>query len=264
MPDVNDARHTVAEARRVYTELVREGVPLGYLDIGGGLGVDYTSEKKASDSSVNYTIQEYCTNIVETVPYGMDEAGVEHPILVSESGRAVVATSSLLIFDVLESTLYDAPDRPDAHPDDHHLLRDLLAISEYLVPEKVQECWNDAGFYRDELRSTFRHGQVDLQQMARAERIYLNLMASVKKIVQSDASDGELRKELESIADVYHCNFSLFQSLPDSCAIDQLHPVVPLQMLNQTPDRRAVLSDITCDSDGKLDRFILAGEIAQR
>ncbi|SLN58083.1 Biosynthetic arginine decarboxylase [Roseovarius albus] len=262
VPDVNDVRRSVTEACRYFTELAREGVPLTHLDLGGGLGVDYTGEKRASENSINYTMEEYCTNVVETVAYAMDEANVDHPVLVTESGRAISATSSMLIFDVLETTLYDAPDAPAVEPDDHHFLTDLAAISGYLVPERVQECWNDARFYRDELRALFRRGRVDLRQMARAEQTYLKLMARIKEITHLVEQNSELDKELQKIADVYHCNFSVFQSLPDVWAIEQLHPIVPLQMLNQTPDRRAVLSDITCDSDGKLDKFILDGEIA--
>jgi len=187
---------------------------------------------------------------------------VPHPVLVTESGRAVVATSSMLIFDVLEATLYDAPDAPDVQPDDHHLVSDLAAISGYLVSGRVQECWNDATFYREELRGLFRRGMVDLRQMARAERIYLSLVARIKALVDASEEVNELGEKLEKVADVYHCNFSLFQSLPDVWAIGQLHPIVPLQMLDKTPDRRAVLSDITCDSDGKVDRFILADGIS--
>ncbi|MCG7572122.1 biosynthetic arginine decarboxylase [Phaeobacter sp. CNT1-3] len=262
VPDVNDVRRAATEACRYFTELTGEGVPLTHLDLGGGLGVDYTGEKRASENSINYSMAEYATAVVETVAYAMDEAEVDHPVLVTESGRAVSATSSMLIFDVLESTLYDAPDAPDVQPDDHHLLADLAAVSGYLVADRVQECWNDARFYRDELRALFRRGYVDLRQMARAERIYLNLMARIKDIARTAEANSELDKELQKIADVYHCNFSVFQSLPDVWAIDQLHPIVPLQMLDQEPDRRAVLSDITCDSDGKLDQFILDGEIA--
>ena len=262
VPDVNDVRRAVTEACRYFTELTREGVPLTHLDLGGGLGVDYTGEKRASENSINYTMEEYCANVVETVAYAMDEAGVDHPVLVTESGRAVSATSSMLIFDVLETTLYDAPDAPDAGPDDHHLLADLRAVSGYLVPDRVQECWNDARFYRDELRALFRRGHVGIREMARAERTYLNLMARIKEIAHEAEQNSDLDRELQKIADVYHCNFSVFQSLPDVWAIDQLHPIVPLQMLDQAPDRRAVLSDITCDSDGKLDQFILNGEIS--
>ncbi|MEW2916131.1 biosynthetic arginine decarboxylase [Ruegeria sp. ANG10] len=260
--DVNDVRRAVGEACRYYTELTREGVPLTHLDLGGGMGVDYTGEKKAAENSINYTVEEYCANVVETVAYAMDEAEVEHPTLVTESGRAVVATSSMLVFNVLESTLYDAPNGPEVEADDHHLVSDLAAINGYLSTERLQECWNDANFYRNELRALFRRGYVDLRQMARAERIYLSLMARLKALAASDGLETDVDDQLEKVADIYHCNFSLFQSLPDVWAIDQLHPIVPLQGLNQTPDRRAVLSDITCDSDGKIDRFILADGVS--
>ncbi len=260
--DVNDVRRAVGEACRYYTELTAEGVPLTHLDLGGGMGVDYTGEKKAAENSINYTVEEYCANVVETVAYAMDEDKVAHPTLVTESGRAVVATSSMLVFNVLECTLYDAPTAPDADPDDHHLVSDLAAVRGYLKPDRLQECWNDANFYRNELRALFRRGYVDLRQMARAERIYLNLMARVKALVAAQDGETDVDDQLEKLADIYHCNFSLFQSLPDVWAIDQLHPIVPLQMLNQTPDRRAVLSDITCDSDGKVDKFILADGVS--
>ena len=258
VPDVHDVRRAASEACRYFTALCEEGAPLTHLDLGGGLGVDYTGEKRSTENSINYTVEEYCTNVVETVAYAMDDAGLSHPFLVTESGRAISATSSMLIFDVLEATLYDGPEAPGVEPDDHHYVSDLSEISAYLVPERVQECWNDATYYRDELRALFRRGAVDLRQMARAERIYLSLIARIKALALNMEDTGDLEIQLEQVADVYHCNFSLFQSLPDVWAIDQMHPIVPLQMLNQKPDRRAVLSDITCDSDGKVDKFILA------
>ena len=262
VPDVNDVRRAVGEACRYYTELTREGVPLTHLDLGGGMGVDYTGEKRATENSINYTVEEYCSNVVETVLYAMDEAGIDHPTLVTESGRAVVATSSMLVFNVLETTLYDAPAAPAAEPDDHHLLTDLAAVNTYLSAERVQECWNDATFYRNELRALFRRGYIDLRQMARAERVYLHLMSRIKALVAAMDDFTDVDDQLEKAADIYHCNFSLFQSLPDVWAIDQLHPIVPLQMLDREPDRRAVLSDITCDSDGKVNRFILADGVS--
>lgn len=263
VPDVIEVRRAVAEACRYFVALTGEGAPLTHLDLGGGLGVDYTGEKRASENSINYTVEEYCANVVETVAYAMDEAGLKHPVLVTESGRALVATSSMLIFEALESTKYDAPDTPEPEEGDNHLVSDLAAVGGYLSPERVQECWNDASYYRDELRALFRRGFVDLRQMARAERIYLSLMSRIKAVVATLEDASDLSDDMRGIADVYHCNFSLFQSLPDVWAIDQLHPIVPLQMLNQTPDRQAILSDITCDSDGKIDRFILADGIYQ-
>jgi arginine decarboxylase len=262
VPDVNDIRRAVGEACRYYTELTNEGVPLTHLDLGGGMGVDYTGEKKAAENSINYSGAEYCANVVETVLYAMDEAGVDHPTLVTESGRAVSATSSILIFNVLETTLYDAPAAPQIEEDDHHLLVVLAAVNGYLSAERLQECWNDASFYRNELRALFRRGYIDLRQMARAERVYLHLMARIKTLVADIDDASDIDEQLEKVADIYHCNFSLFQWLPDSWAIDELLPIVPLQMLNDPTDRRAVLSDITCDSDGKVDRFILADGVS--
>ncbi|WP_343563375.1 biosynthetic arginine decarboxylase [Kiloniella sp. b19] len=257
VPDVNDVRRSVSEACRYFAEMSREGAPLTHLDLGGGLGVDYTGEKKASENSVNYSVEEYCTNVVETVAYAMDEAGLKHPTLVTESGRAVSATSSMLIFDVLEATLFDAGDSPGVEEGDHHLVSDLAAVGGYLNHTRLQECINDATYYRNELRALFRRGYIDLRQMARAERIYLHLTARFKETARIAENPSEVDAHLERLADIYHCNFSLFQSLPDVWAIDQLHPVVPLQKLNEPTDRRAILSDITCDSDGKIDSFIL-------
>ncbi|MDA8869842.1 biosynthetic arginine decarboxylase [Rhizobiaceae bacterium] len=258
IPDVNDVRRSAIEACRTYVGLAGEGAPLTHLDLGGGLGVDYTGEKRASTSSINYTVAEYCENIVETVRYAMDEAGLEHPTLVTESGRAVVATSSLLIFEALEATLYDSDVRETPSEGDHHYVSDLAAVETYLSPNRLQECLNDAAFYRNELRGLFLRGGVDLRQMARAERIYLHLMSAIKRVVHETVHEHGIDEQLDALADIYHCNFSLFQSLPDVWAIDQVHPIAPLQRLHEEPTRRAILSDITCDSDGKIDSFILA------
>ncbi len=262
VPDVNDVRRAVGEACRYFVELTREGAELTHLDLGGGLGVDYTGEKKAIENSTNYSVEEYCANVVETVAYAMDEAELTHPTLITESGRAVVATSSMLLFNVLEATLFDAPTAPKPEEDDHHLVADLAAVEGYLNADRLQECLNDATFYRNELRALFRRGYISLRQMGRAERIYLHLMSKIKELAPPAGTAPEIDEQLEKVADIYHCNFSLFQSLPDVWAIDQLHPIVPLQRLNEVPDRRAVLSDITCDSDGKVDKFILADGIS--
>lgn len=257
VPNVIDVRRTVTEACRFYTELRRLGAPLGYLDMGGGLGIDYTGEKRASDNSVNYTVDEYATAIVETVGYAMDEAGEDHPTLVTESGRYVVALSSMLIFDVLDATLYGVADKPVTTEADHHLLTDLMAVEGYVTPGRLQECFNDAVYYRDEVRALFRRGQLDLAQLAVAERAFLFILSRIGDVVREKGAGEALSEELEGFVDYYHCNFSLFQSLPDVWAIDQLHPVIPLQRLDETPTRRAVLTDITCDSDGKIDKFVL-------
>lgn len=258
VPNVLDVRRTVTEACRFYTELCALGAPLEYLDLGGGLGIDYTGEKRSTENSVNYTVEEYCLAIVETVTYAMDDAGLDHPMIVTESGRYVVALSSMLVFDILDATLYDVPKPPTAHPEDHHMLADLLAVESYLSGPRVQECFNDAVYYRDEMRALFRRGRLNLRQMARAEQAFLYTLSRIGTVVRTEAEPGALDDELEGFVDYYHGNFSLFQSLPDVWAIDQLHPVMPLQRLNEPPERRAILTDITCDSDGKIDRFVLA------
>ena len=258
VPQMMDIRQAIDEACRFYTELRRLGVPLTILDLGGGLGIDYTGEARATENSINYTVDEYCSNLVEAVKYAMDEAGQPHPVLVTESGRAVVAYSSMLLSEILEASYFDraAPITPEEG--DHHMLSDMAAIVGYLNPRRVQECLNDAEYYREELRALFRRGVIDIEQVARAEQIFLFLVGRIKDLVaQTPDVPQEVLHELSAHRDIYRTNFSLFQSLPDVWAIDQLVPIAPLQRLNEVPGRRAVLSDITCDSDGKIDQFVL-------
>ncbi|MEM8750311.1 MAG: biosynthetic arginine decarboxylase [Pseudomonadota bacterium] len=257
IPNVNDVRRAVSEACRVFTELSKEGVPLAYLDLGGGLGVDYTGQKSSTVNSTNYTTEEYCSNIVEVVGYAMEEAGLDHPTIITESGRAISAHSSVLIFSVLEATRYDDAKMQLPEDGDHHFISDLAAITDYLTAERMQECLNDARYYRDELRRLFSMGNIGIREMARAEKIFLHISSRIKALIGMDhPHSSEMEEKLNQLVDIYHCNFSLFQSLPDVWGIDQLHPIVPLQRLNEAPSRRAILSDITCDSDGKIDHFI--------
>jgi arginine decarboxylase len=258
VPNIIEIRMAAQEACRFFTEIRNEGAPLEILDLGGGLGIDYTGEHTATENSTNYSLQEYCANIVETVKYEMDEANLDHPMIITESGRACVAQSSLLIFNVLEATHFDSDVRVEAEEGDHHLIESMLGIPDYLNEKRVQECWNDLVYYRNEVRALFRRGQISLRETAKAERIYLYVMKIIKSVVMSDdLLNDEWRDALDQVADIYHCNFSLFQSLPDVWAINQLHPISPVHRLNEVPTRRAILSDITCDSDGKIDRFVL-------
>ncbi len=265
IPDVIDVRRAVAEACRYYVELRREGCALTHLDLGGGLGVDYTGEHRSSAGSINYTIEEYCENIVETVQYAMEEAGEPHPTLVTESGRATVATSSMLVFDILEATHLDTDRETAVEEGDSHTLADLAAVPSYLTPRRIQECLNDANYYRGELRAQFAQGRVGLREMARGERIYLYAIGRIREfaMAQPGGPTEDVEAALDDLADIYHGNFSLFQSLPDMWAIDQLHPIAPLQRLDETPDRRAWISDITCDSDGRIDRFVLGSGVGR-
>ena len=258
VPNILEIRMAAQEACRFFCEIKREGAPLTYLDLGGGLGIDYTGEHTATENSTNYTLEEYCANIIETVKFAMDESDVNHPTIITESGRASVAQSSLLIFNVLEATQFDSDVHVEADKEDHHLIESMLGIPSYLDTKRVQECWNDLVYYRNEVRALFRRGQLSLRETAKAERIYLYVMKMIKSLVISeDLLNDEWREALDQVADIYHCNFSLFQSLPDVWAINQLHPIAPIHRHHEEPTRRAILSDITCDSDGRIDRFVL-------
>ena len=263
VPNIIEIRMAALEACRFFIEMVKEGAPLTYLDLGGGLGVDYTGEHRATENSTNYTLNEYCLNIVETVKYAMDEAGAAHPVIITESGRACVAQSSMLLFNVLEATRFDSSEPVTAEDDDHPLLQSMLAIEDYLTPERVNEAWNDLVYYRNEMRNLLKTGQVSLRETAKSERAHLYLMSRIKTLLADGAIDNEeMKAALAQTADIYHGNFSLFQSLPDVWAIDQIHPIAPLHRLGEKPRRRAILSDITCDSDGKIDKFVLGDGVA--
>ncbi len=262
VPNIMDVRRAATEACRFYVELSRMGAPLQYLDLGGGLGIDYTGERRPDENSVNYTVNEYCGNLVETVGYAMDDAGIAHPTIVTESGRFVVAQSAIFVFNILGATLYDNLEKVVIQEGDHHLLSDLLAVEAYIDGPRLQEALNDAIYYRDEIRALFRRGQIDLQLLARAEQAFLYLLSRFKAASKREAYAGQIDEQLTGFVDYYHGNFSLFQSLPDVWAIDQLHPIMPLQRLNEDPTRSAILTDITCDSDGKIDQFVLADGVA--
>ena len=259
IPHIIEVRKAVKEACTFYAELKREGAPLTYLDIGGGLGVDYTGEHKSDANSINYSLQEYCTNVVETIKFALDEQNIEHPYIISESGRACVAHSSMLIFNVLEVTRYDSPHPVEISEDDHELIRNILEVESYLTELRLQECLNDLCYYREELRLRFRTRQSSLRQLAKGEQAFLYMIHRLKQVAnQCEHVHEELKRSLEDMSDIYHCNFSLFQSLPDVWAIDQVHPIAPIQRLNEQPTRHGTLSDITCDSDGKIDQFVVA------
>ncbi len=263
IPNIIEIRKATQEACQFFAELRREGAPLEYLDLGGGLGIDYTGEKSDTANSINYSLKEYCLNVIETVKDMMDSNQTDHPVIITESGRACVAQSSLLIFNVLEATHFDSEREIKPEKGDHPLLKKMLEIQTYLTAERVQECWNDLKYYRDEVRALFRRNQISLAMTARTERAYLYLMNRIKTVLRDpEAMTEDMREALVQAADIYHCNFSLFQSLPDVWAIDQIHPLAPLQRLHEPPMRVAILSDITCDSDGKIDKFVLGDGIS--
>jgi arginine decarboxylase len=258
VPNIRDIRSAVLEAARVYAELVKEGAPMGYLDLGGGLAVDYDGSNTNYTNSRNYSVEEYCTDIVEAVMSTLDSSDVPHPIIVTESGRTTVAYYSILLFNVLDVEKFEEYGIPDKIDEDvPEQIKNLFEVNKNLSLKNIQECYNDALYYRDEIRDMFKHGRISLRERAFSEKIFwntINQIAKEKKRLKNAPPDLE---DIESaIADIYYCNFSVFQSIPDSWAIDQLFPIMPVHRLLEMPKRNAVIADITCDCDGKIDHFI--------
>lgn len=258
IPNIRDIRSAVLEAARVYAELKKEGAQMGYLDLGGGLAVDYDGSQTNYSSSRNYTVDEYCTDVVEAVMNVLDKAEVAHPTIITESGRSLVAYYSVLIFNVLGVQEFEKYYVQEELAEDvNETIKHLHEASKNITPKNVQECYNDALYYRDQIRDMFKHGRISLRERALSEKIFWNIINDVVKKKQKVRFATDELEDLETaIADIYYCNFSLFQSIPDSWAIDQLFPIMPLQRLNEVPHKNAVIADITCDCDGKIDNFI--------
>lgn len=257
IPNIRDIRNGVVEAARYYVDLCREGAALTHIDLGGGLAVDYNGSHSSDDQSRNYGLNEYCADIVDALKMTFDSYGIAHPVIVTESGRATVAYSSVLLFNVLDVNLYEPTAVASPDDDEHQQLSHMRDILGYLEPNRVQECYNDALFHRREVRELFKRGQLDLRSRAIAENLYLEIVHRISEILDSlDRVPTELEGLKISLADIYYGNFSVFQSLPDIWAIDQLFPIMPIHRLDEAPTRQAVIADITCDCDGKIDRFI--------
>ena len=259
IPNIRDIRTAVMESTRIYAGLAQEGARMGYLDLGGGLAVDYDGSHTNYVSSRNYSIDEYCTDVIEAVMAILDQQQIPHPHIVTESGRATVAYYSILLFNVLDVSIAEIGEGiPDTLPEDTpESVRNLQEVLNGLSVRNLQECYNDAIYYRDEMRQMFITGRATLRQRTLADKFFWAIM---KRIAQEKDKLKHTPKELadidSSLADIYYGNFSVFQSLPDAWAIDQLFPVMPVHRLNECPSRQAVISDITCDSDGRLDKFI--------
>ncbi|MBN1270405.1 MAG: biosynthetic arginine decarboxylase [Kiritimatiellae bacterium] len=258
IPNIRNIREALTEATRFYVDMVKEGARMGIFNVGGGLAVDYDGSHTNFASSSNYTIDEYAADIVEVVMGIANQAGVEHPVLVSESGRATVAHHCVLLFNVLDISRFESHGLPAALPEgSHEMLSNLMDVTKTLTTKNAQECYNDAVFYRDEIRTLFEHGAVSLRERALSERIFWYIVSRIAKEMQDRKNvPPELEGLEEAIADIYYCNFSVFQSLPDSWAIEQLFPIMPIHRLGEMPTRQAILSDITCDCDGRINRFI--------
>ena len=256
--NIRDIRLGAMEGVRFYVGLVQEGAPMGYLDLGGGLAVDYDGSHTNYFTSRNYTVDEYTADIVEAIQSTLDEEGIAHPHIVTESGRATVAYYSMLLVNILDVSRLEEKHLPDELPDDTpEPVRNLREVLSTLSPRNLQECYNDAIYYRDEVRQLFATGSVNLRQRCLAERFFWNIFM---KLAEEKEKLKTVPRDLQDIdshlADIYYGNFSIFQSLPDSWAIDQLFPVMPVHRLQEYPSRKGVISDITCDSDGQIDHFI--------
>ena len=253
------------EAAQFYINLHKMGYNVDFVDCGGGLGVDYDGTRSSSsESSVNYSIQEYVNDCVYTFVDAADKNHITHPNIITESGRSLTAHHSVLVIDVLETaSLPEMPEEFEAKDSDHQLVKDLYEIWDNLNSRSMLEDWHDAEQIRDEALELFSHGIVDLKTRAEIESMYWSVCHEINTLAKNMKHvPEELRNIDKLLADKYFCNFSLFQSLPDSWAIDQLFPIMPIQRLEERPTRNATLQDITCDSDGKIANFVKGGQIS--
>lgn len=256
--NIRSIKAALTEVGRVYTEMHRIGANVNYIDVGGGLGIDYDGSQSDFESSINYTLQEYANDVVFRIKSVCDEAGVPHPTIISESGRAMVGYHSLLVFDVVGVSNFDRYTVPPQIPDDGpQQLADLFAIFQDLKKKNLQESYHDALQAVDEAVNMFNLGTINIEQRALIERLFWAVCSKILRMVRElDYTPEELQGLESMLSDTYFCNFSVFQSMPDSWAIKQLFPIMPIHRLNENPTRKAVLGDITCDSDGKIDQFI--------
>ncbi len=251
-------KEALREAGRIYAGLCKMGAGLRAIDVGGGLAVDYDGSKTNFHSSTNYSVQEYANDVVSSIQEACDDAELAHPNIVTESGRAMVAYHSVLIFDVLGVNEVVTGDQPEpVREDDHKVLHDLAEVWSNVSRKNVQEAYHDTLQIRGEATTLFSLGFLDLQARAHVERLFLQCCEKILRIVRDLAYVPEDLADLEKdLADTYYGNFSVFQSAPDHWAVKQLFPVMPLHRLDEKPTRRGVFADLTCDSDGKMDQFI--------
>ena len=246
------------EAAQFYVQLHTMGYNIKYVDIGGGLGVDYDGTRSSfTENSINYSIQEYVNDSVFTFVDAANKNNIPHPNIITESGRALTAHHSVLVFEVLETTtLPEWADDLDVQEDDHELVKELYKIWDSLTQPRMLESWHDAQQIRDESLDLFSLGMLDLKTRAQVEQLYFSIAREISKTsTRAKHVPEELRQLSKLLPDKYFCNFSLFQSLPDSWSIDQVFPIIPINRLDERPDRTATLQDITCDSDGKISNF---------
>lgn len=258
VPDIGTIKRAVREASRFYAKLAKMGHELGYLDVGGGLGVDYDGSRTTFDSSTNYSLQEYARDIVYNIMDVCDSEKVAHPTIISESGRAIVAHHSVLVVEAFGSIEKNRASIPlDARETDHKLATDMFELERNMSKQNRLESLHDAQQIREQAQSMFDLGILDLESKAKIETIYWRIAQGIVEVFANMRYIPDEVKDLEtSLGDQYVCNFSVFQSLLDHWAVGQLFPVMPIHRLDTLPERNATLVDITCDSDGKVSKFI--------
>jgi arginine decarboxylase len=258
VPDILIVKKAVQEAARFYAKLHKMGFPIEYMDVGGGLGVDYDGSRSAFDSSTNYTLQEYTNDIVYYIADVCNAEKVPHPDIVSESGRAIVAHHSVLIVEVFGAIEKIRPGEAFQYGDSEHaLVRELLDIKKNLAKLNKLEAFHDAQERKEDAHQMFTLGLLDLPDKAKIENLYWEIGRDVVQSFQGQAYiPEEIRKLEDTLGDQYLCNFSVFQSLLDHWALGQLFPIMPISRLDERPTREGTLVDITCDSDGQINKFI--------
>ncbi len=256
--NIRNIKAALTEASRVYVELARLGAGMKYLDVGGGLGIDYDGSQTDFESSINYTLQEYANDVVFRVKGVCDEAEVAHPTIITESGRGMVAYHSVLVFDVLGVSTFDHFQVPTELPEDPpQPIAELFGIYRDISKKNLLESYHDATQAVEVVMTMFLLGHMSLAMRALSEKLFWAICSKILRLLKEiDYVPEELQGLQASISDTYFCNFSVFQSMPDAWAIKQLFPVMPIHRLREAPTRRGILGDITCDSDGKIDQFI--------
>lgn len=257
VPSISNVKSSLKEGARFFTELYAMGAKLKYIDVGGGLGVDYDGTGH-SDSSINYSEQEYANDVVSTLQTLCDEKGIPHPHIVTESGRALVAHHSVLIFNVMGvNNLHRfEPPRP-VNKGEPSVMQDMQYIFEKLTKDNINECFNDLNQEKQEINQLFTYGVLNLEQRAWCETMYFAIATKMLNLARITPDCEDILQTLsQELCDTYFCNFSVFQSVPDAWAVGQIFPVMPIHRLAEEPDHSATLADLTCDSDGKIEKFI--------
>jgi arginine decarboxylase len=250
-------KNAMQEASNIYVELAKMGCKMGFLDVGGGLAIDYDGSKTDFHASKNYQLEEYAADVVAHVQAACAKADVPVPTLVSESGRAIAAHHSVLVFEVVGENTVRFPEPTEPKPDAHRLLRELYDTYRGIVPKNVQESYHDASQAKEEAQSLFKYGYLSLRERSQVERMYWNCCEKIHHTLRRLKFVPEELQHLDrDLSAIYYCNFSVFQSAPDIWAIDQLFPIMPIHRLDEEPQVSATLADLTCDSDGLIDHFI--------